>query len=293
MISIFQSSSANKSELTEFLKGWLDSNYQVKIEGSSLENGSWASPEGKKLYLTPDAKPSIILHEAMHIWLGLNKNFKARYLDNNFDESKLEIIERSSAKEFRDLTSLISIVFEKEQTLSEPSKIMLKKILGENEHYDDVYLLHRKPNGILEELLGLKGDSFIGNICDESQALNQPKSGHPMKSYHEFFASSVATLAFGSNDYMPSKLKQLKSEILKMDISSQDYNGLVRIYGNLNHVLKVVCNMGNEIVKEMEKHGILPTDIENLKSNLAALEKALKESELEVKKPKQQKTLVR
>ena len=96
------------------------------------------------------------------------------------------------------LNSLLISIFKAESALPDGIKKKLEKALGRPQYYQN----RSVPLYRAGEVIGHKkspGHSIIGNITDESSVFrySSDASGHPMESYHEFFASLSTSLALG------------------------------------------------------------------------------------------------
>jgi len=249
---IFQTNSSN-TDLYQYVKAWMEEKYGVDVKLGV--QGSYANIDKGNLVLSNKSKETIF-HESMHMWL-----FKTQGLAVNSEMHK-------------NLSNTISSVFDLEQNLSQDSKSIMEKIFGKPEYYSDVHL-NRTPKNSAEELLGLSGYSHLGNLVDESSTLSRASTGHPMKNFHEFFASSMTTMAFGSIDGNLKNLAELEKLGKRFDLSKDEIDKIELICSNLNSVLKNVYNLGKTLISDFESYGKVPVEINNLKTNLSKLENYL------------------
>lgn len=225
--------------------------------------------------------PYVLAHESFHIWL-----FKAHGIDNEairrtyalggHDKNAFFGPSGGIVKAYFDLCEKAESIVLAESSLPSASKRGLQGIFGPPEEYD-----FQKASPVSDRMIAAanRGQTFnvlVGNLVDESSIFEKElgTGGHPMHSYHEFFASTVATMMF-DGDVFFERLSKLK-------LAAQSDPNLQDICSDVTFLLRAASRHAAGIPSSIGKsspNAKKDPNIKNLKANLERLNYALSEEQ--------------
>jgi hypothetical protein len=226
--------------------------------------GGLSSATPSTIRLNPEDGTSVLFHEAAHTWLnrfGYSSIYRYQMPEG--------LQERARALEYRQLDRMIGRIIDLEERLRPDERRTLIAVFGLPESGVAPVSNPRRGSTIAERA------SIIGNLVDETATLGRPRDvGHPIHGFHEFFASSMATLAFDGERFFRSlqRLERLAEE-------SPRYR---RLYETTLELLRKVHELGQSMFQEIRQAQV--PDMHRFERNMARLGKFI-----ELETPRQER----
>lgn len=255
----------SRNDLEELLIDHFEKKYKLY----SVLNLGLPSPQGiNQICFDISDTTELVFHKFVYFWFS-QKDFVSPTLQ----ASPKTITEIHPEGEITDHYKKLSdnlykiTAFEKELDTDENKEAqrLFEKRLGKPVFYTK----REKAN---YEALDLSiGQSWIGNLVDESHTLNIKDIGRPMKNFHEFFCSSMTTLCFDGDVFFTS-LKQLKA-------LNTEVQGFDDIYSSIKSLLTDVHTYGVQFYSELSHTENSRSLLTKLNTNLSRLELELQEQD--------------
>lgn len=221
----------------------------------------------------------LFFHEFSHFWLKQEMGFTEFQIVKRNENPEFEYERKTNqridldmankgAQEHRRLNSLVYHIAQFEKAAEKDNgknQALLEQVFGKPEDYSE-----RKKTDYSSFDFG-SGYSWIGNIVDESTTLGIRKQGHPMESYHEFFASFFTALCFDGEKFYSNleKFKQLANEDKDFEPIFADYLEIIKSAGK--HANGLLYGLNIQATSTIRI---------NLERNLARLEKFINSTDI-------------
>jgi hypothetical protein len=242
--------------MEEGLSRWLDG-FGVSVRIPLKYESSEADYPARTILLSPQHGTEALFHEASHIWLAFF----------GFSPAHIETLPsgrgRDRALQYQEFNRQLDRVMRLESSLPGAERYELRKILGMEEIYPSI-----TPAGA-DRFVGVYRASLIGNLIDETRTLGRPvREGHPMGNYHEFFASSMSSLAFDGDQFF--------SALRKFRQSLEDRPRLRELFDATLQLLDRTRSIGLGFSQDLARANV--PGVERLAANLETLGRFIEES---------------
>jgi hypothetical protein len=240
------------------LEDMLITHFQDKHSLYSVLNLGLPSPSGvRQICFDISDTTELVFHKFVYFWFSqkefVSQNLQAypktitqTHPDDEISDKYIELSE-----ELYKITS-----FEKDLDTDEnkDAQNLFEKRLGKPVFYT------RRERANYQALDLSLGNSWIGNLVDESKTLKIKDISRPMKNYHEFFSSTLTTLNFDGDKFFTNikHLKSLCTEVQGFDI----------IYTSIQFLLRHTLHYGLEFYSELATDDSSEILLSRLKTNL-------------------------
>jgi hypothetical protein len=243
------------------LEALLISYFESKYSLYAILNLGLCSPDGiSQISFDITDSSEVLFHKYVFFWLS-----KHDFVPETLLASPTTISEghpdSDISDSYKQLSDKLYTITQFEQEVEKDHNAEAQKHIESRLGKPKFYTKREKTNHQALELS--IGNSWIGNLVDESHTLNLKDLGMPMKNFHEFFCSTLTTLCFDGEVFFTT-LKQLK--ILNSEIDS--FNP---IYQNLLDLLHESYSLGIQFYSEIAVDEKSSQVLSTLKSNLDRL----------------------